>query len=178
MRFPLNNLILVLTLVLLASCNSPVSTRTTTDIKDSVSSQRVAPSENKKLSDSALKVLRFQKMKNLKAVEEIVRSSPDFKKVTSGLKEAVLKNGGLGWKLDFNEDEPDTIDYLYTYTFSIYEIYDDRTPRVETYCFNLNENQLYKEQFIDTDSLPAGSLIPVSFNKKLLKLIIPSNESK
>ena len=178
MRFPICNFIIILTIVFLTSCTSPVSTRTTTDIKDSVSSQRVAPSENKKLSDSALKVLRSQKMKNLKAVEKIVRSSPHFKKVTSGLKEAIIKNGGLGWKLDFNEDKLDTTDYLYTYTFSIYEVYDDRTPRVETYCFNLKENRLYKEQFLDTDSLSAGSLIPVTFNTKLLKLIIPSNESK
>ena len=171
MRFPLNNFIKILTLVLLASCTQSVSVRTKTEIKDSVSSQRVALSEIKKLSDSALKVLRSQKMKNLKAIERIVRSSSDFKKVTSGLKEAIINNGGQGWELYFYEDKPDATDYLYTYTFSIYEVYDDRTPRVETYCFNLNENKLYKEQFLDTDSLPAGSNIPVTFNKKLLNLI-------
>lgn len=178
MRFTLNNFIKILTIVLLASCTQSVSTRTKTDVMDSVSSQCVAKSEIKNLSDSTLKVLRSQKMKNLKAIEKIVRSSTDFKRVTSGFKEAIIKNGGIGWELDFNEDYPDTTDYLYTYYFSIYEIYADRTPRVETYCFNLKENKLYKEQFEDTDSLPAGSLIPVTFNTKLLKLISTTNEIK
>jgi len=35
-------------------------------------------------------------MKNLNIIEKIVRSSSDFKEVTSGLKEAIKKNGGIG----------------------------------------------------------------------------------
>lgn len=148
-----------------------MDTTTNADIRDSVSSQQLANNKNKKISDSVAEVLRFQKLKNLKVVEKILRSSPDFIKVTSGLTNAIKLNGGIGWELDFYEYDSDTTSYLYTYYFSIYEIYDNRTPRIASYCFNLKHKQLYKEQFHDTDSLPAGSLIPIDFNRNLLKLI-------
>lgn len=176
MRFLHVNFIIILTIVLLASCTQPMDTRTNADIKDSVYSRQLAKFEITKLSDRVSEVLRFQKLKNLKVVEKIVRSSPDFKIVTSGLNKAIKLNGGKGWELDFNEDEPDTTAYLYTYYFSIYEIYDNRSPRVETYCFNLKKNQLYRQQFLDMVSLPAGSLLTVAFNRNLLKLISTTNK--
>ena len=69
MRFPLDNLILVLSLILLASCTQPVSTKTKTNDEEIVLPQGVTWSEIKIVFDSASKVLRSHKMKNLTAIE-------------------------------------------------------------------------------------------------------------
>jgi len=115
--------------------------------------------------------LILQKKRLLPLITKILKTSPVFLKYTKGLKQAIIKNGGSNWELDFDDITPDNnfSDYLEKYTFRLYEIYPDHFPHIASFCFSTKQRQLYEEQYYDTESVPEGTLIPRKFDRKLLK---------
>jgi len=115
--------------------------------------------------------LNQQKEMLLPIITKIVKTSPVFLKNTKGFKQAIIKNGGSNWVLDFDESVPNkmTSDYLEKYTIRLYEIYPDYFPHKASFCFSTKQRQLYEEQINDSDSATSGTLIPIKFDKKLLK---------
>ena len=103
----------------------------------------------------------------LEIITKIIKTSPEFLKLTKGLKKAIIENGGSGRSLEYLPI-PSEQGQMGLYYFGLYEVYDNRTPRISSYCFDMNKKQLFKEQILDTDSLATGNLKPMKFDKKLL----------
>lgn len=99
-------------------------------------------------------------------VLEILMTAPSFIKMTTGLKERIVKNGGTSYGImlegspDPEQDEAQT--YSKTYDFNLHESYSDHAPVIARFSFNALEKQLYEYNVVE------DNLVPIEFNKRLL----------
>lgn len=105
---------------------------------------------------------------NYTIIEKIIRSSPEFKNRTKNLAKAIIENGGIGWELENHYTEEVTINEISKYYFSLYEVYDNRSPRIASYVFDTDTKQLYLQKMYDDEESEFGTLMPIEFNKQLL----------
>lgn len=161
------NLILsFITLVIIqTACNKPHLKRQ----QEKVST--VIKTNNLDLLKKDSLLLTNQKTKLLPIITKIIETSPRFRQYTKGLKKAIVENGGIDWKLEFDESRFQDKGCLEKYSFNLYELYDDRTPRIASFCFDIKKQKLYEEQITDSKDIPAETLIPINFNKKLLLVL-------
>ncbi len=93
-------------------------------------------------------------------------TSDRYKSLTDGLAERVIKNGGTSFGISYEGSPNPKIDsatsYSKTYDYSVHESYPDRAPVIARFTFDQTKRQLFE---YDT---ALDSLIPTSFNKKLL----------
>jgi hypothetical protein len=99
-------------------------------------------------------------------VLEILMTSPTFKKMTIGLKERVVKNGGSSYGVSL-EGSPDpersaAQAYSNTYDFNLHETYPDHSPVIARFSFNELEQKLYEYNVID------DTYVSIEFDKRLL----------
>jgi hypothetical protein len=97
---------------------------------------------------------------------QIMETSPVVKKMTKGLNEAIIKNGGSGIETILegspNPKNDGALDYSASYDFALHESYSDRMPLIGRFQFNPVKRQLYK---YDTAE---DTLYPIAFDKSLL----------
>jgi ketosteroid isomerase-like protein len=99
---------------------------------------------------------------------KILESSPEFIKITDGLAERIIKNGGTsyGYRIEGSpnpkEDEAD--DYSKNYEFSLHESYPDRAPVIAIYAFDPIRKKLFQY-----DESEGEYSIPLTFDEKWLK---------
>lgn len=99
-------------------------------------------------------------------VLEILLTSPRYLQLTDGLYEAVVKNGGTSFGINY-EGSPDpeadsAMSYSETYDYSVHETYPDHNPVRARFTFDTRQRQLYEHDAVE------DTLIPVSFNRQLL----------
>jgi hypothetical protein len=99
-------------------------------------------------------------------VLEILMTSPTFKKITAGLENRIIKNGGTSFGVTL-EGSPDpgrskTQSYSNTYDFNVHESYPDHSPVIARFSFNALEQQLYEYNVVE------DNMISIDFDKKLL----------
>lgn len=99
-------------------------------------------------------------------VEEILKSSPRYKKLTEGLLQAVKRNGGTSVSVVM-EKSPDATDkkayeYSANYEMQLAENYPDRQISIARFVFDPSEKELYEYDII------ADSLKSIPFDQKLL----------
>jgi hypothetical protein len=163
--------ILTLSLSLLAfSCNN----NTLENKKaEKIETLVILKNSNKNIPGSETKTLDTldlskQEKKLLPIITKIVKTSPVFMAYTKGLKKAIIKNGGSGWILEYSNKVSSEKEQTELYYFDLYEVYENRTPRIASFCFDINKKQLYEEQLYDDVHLEARTLKPLKFDKKLL----------
>jgi hypothetical protein len=97
---------------------------------------------------------------------EILITSPRYLQLTSGLKEAVIKNGGtsfdLNVKLTQDTNNNNGVGGSKLYEFTISEIYPDRKLNTFRFVFNPSVKQLYEYDAVD------DTLKPIEFDEKLV----------
>ena len=164
MKLNTTNLIFsfIVLVIIQTACNKPTLKRQ----QDKVTT--IIKTNDSNLSQEDSLCLTSKKAKLLPIITKIVETSPKFKHYTNGLKKAIIENGGIDWKLEFEESRFQDKDYLEKYSFNLYELYDDRTPRIASFCFDTKKQKLYEEQITDSKETPAGTLISINFDKKLL----------
>ncbi len=103
----------------------------------------------------------------LDVILKIVTTSPLFLKKTSGLEQAVIKNGGTGYGISLESspdpESDDAFEFSETYDFNLHETYPDRITVIARFSFNPNTGELY-----DYDEIN-DVYTPVEFDKSLLK---------
>ena len=96
---------------------------------------------------------------------EILKTSPRYLQLTSGLKEAVIKNGGtlfdVSLKITQDTSSGNTAKNSNLYEFTIYEIYPDRELNTARFTFNSATKLLYEYDAVD------DKLKPIEFDEKL-----------
>jgi hypothetical protein len=99
-------------------------------------------------------------------VKEILITSPRYKRLTKGLKKAVVKNGGLSFGISLegspNPRQDKTWSYSKTYDFTVYEMYTDRQLNTARFSFNPTDKQLYEYDAAH------DRLKPIEFDRNLL----------
>lgn len=169
MRLNTTNLILLFSFITLitiqTACNKPHLKR------QQEKASTVVKTNDLNLSKKDSLFLTSKKTKLLPIITKIVETSPRFRHYTNGLKKVIIENGGIDWKLEFEESRFQDKDYLEKYSFNLYELYDDRTPRIASFCFDIKKQKLYEEQITDSKDIPAETLIPINFNKRLLLVL-------
>ena len=102
---------------------------------------------------------------------EIFKSSERYIKLADGYKERIIKNGGIDFEIfpwtSPDSDTKDSENILPDYYFSIHEIYKDRNPRIATFKFSTELQELYEEEFVNDDDI-GFKLTPLKFDRKLL----------
>ncbi|MBI9069200.1 MAG: hypothetical protein JEZ09_18025 [Salinivirgaceae bacterium] len=115
-------------------------------------------------------VLRKETEEKLQAIEllvkEILTTSPRYIKLTKGLQDKVVKNGGLYFGV-FMERGPQGIkqkkdSYSKTYDFTLYEMYEERQLNNSSFSFNPENKQLFEYDILK------DSLVPIEFDQTLL----------
>jgi hypothetical protein len=106
----------------------------------------------------------------IRAVEDILISSPKFIELTKGLSERVIRNGGSGYFLLLeNSENIETNKSLQNSTFLKYSLREDYLERaipIAWFIFDTNKLILYEED------METGKLIQISFDKKLLDVYL------
>ena len=97
---------------------------------------------------------------NSEIAEEILTTSPKFLKMTAGLTERIIKNGGTSFGISL-ESMPDSEDDA-SYVFELHESYPDRSVRIAEFSFDVKKKQLY---FYDRSE---DAWMATAFDKKLL----------
>ena len=96
---------------------------------------------------------------------KILKAAPRYLQLTSGLKEAVIKNGGtsfdLSVKLTQDANNNNGVGGSKLYEFTISEIYPDRKLNTFRFVFNPTTKQLYEYDAVD------DTLKPIEFDMKL-----------
>lgn len=108
------------------------------------------------------------------AVKEILTTSPRYMKLTKGLLEKVVKNGGLYYGV-FLERSPQgrkKSNYSKTYDFTIYEMYKERQLNTSSFSFNPENKQLFEYDIAN------DSLVPIEFDRTLLLKYDSLNKSQ
>jgi hypothetical protein len=99
-------------------------------------------------------------------VTEIVTTSPLFLKITEGLYEKIIKNGGISFGTILegspNPKIDNALEYSKTYDFNLHETYKDHTPVIGRFTFNPLDKKLYEYD------VAGDSLIQIEFDKTLL----------
>lgn len=100
----------------------------------------------------------------LEVVEEILLTSSHFIEYTKDLNERVIANGGIGYgySLERSPDSSEETPVSDTYDFILFESYEDHSPLVARFSFNVEKEQLYEYDAV------LESMIPISFNQELL----------
>lgn len=102
----------------------------------------------------------------LDIVMEILTTSPNYKKKTDGLSDAVIKNGGFSYGITLegspNPEQDDALDFSESYDFNLHETYDNRMPVIARYSFSPSNEQLYLYDVVESE------WNPIDFDKKLL----------
>jgi hypothetical protein len=102
----------------------------------------------------------------LELVELVLTTSPRYIEVTKGLKDKVVKNGGIdfGVNLESSPEQGNGKKGLYsnTYDFTIYETYKERQLNTSRFSFNPENKQLYEYDILN------DSLVPIEFDRTLL----------
>lgn len=148
----MKHIFLLLTVVLIA-CNSQSSKQgNDSAINDSVTIGKTESVEKNGFCD--------------KLVEEILKTSPRYKKITDGLLEAVKRNGGTSVSVVM-EKSPDTTDkksyeYSTNYEMQLTENYPDRQVSIARFVFSPSTKELYEYDII------ADSLKSIPFDVKVL----------
>lgn len=106
--------------------------------------------------------------KCITVVFKILESSPEYIKITNGLSDRIIKNGGTsyGYRIEGspNPKEDEAEQYAAKYEFSLHETYPDRAPVIARYAFDPVKKKLFQYD------APEGEFsIPLSFEKKWLK---------
>lgn len=119
-------------------------------------------------NDKTLNKTKKEFKTSVEVVEEIVFSSPVFKKRTLGLSEAVIKNGGTGFGTALTGSPNPQMDkawnYSKTYDFGLYESYPSRMVTIVRFTFDPIKRQLYELDVV------TNTLNPIDFDKTLLIL--------
>jgi hypothetical protein len=99
-------------------------------------------------------------------VKEILKSSPRYKQLTSGLLEAVKKNGGTSVDIMIDKspehNKKDASEYSANYEMQISESYPDRQVNLAHFSFNPSKGELYEYDVV------RDQLITIDFDKELL----------
>jgi hypothetical protein len=99
-------------------------------------------------------------------VYEILTTSKNYKNVTDGLRERVLKKGGTSFGLVCEGSPTPKSDgaarYSKTYDYSVYEYYPDDSVIIARYIFDPVKKQLFDNEPVMHD------IFPIAFNKDLL----------
>jgi len=102
----------------------------------------------------------------IEMAEEIVVTSPLYRKETDGLSEAVEKNGGSSFGIMIEGSPNPEIDgatnYSATYDFNLHESYPDHTTVIDRFTFDPVKQQLYKYEVAN------DTLIEIDFDRNLL----------
>jgi hypothetical protein len=163
MKKKIQPIVCIFTLMLTFCCNSQNGSKPLTH-DTTVSKEMNVPEKNEAKQSADQE--KDKPKTCIDAVMKIMETSPSFRKVTKGLNEAIIKNGGTGYGILIesspNPTSDGALDYSATYNFKLQEEYSDRTPVVARYTYNPVKQQLY-EYHADEDTL-----IPIAFDKKLL----------
>lgn len=99
-------------------------------------------------------------------VQKILTTSPRYKKLTAGLCEAVVKNGGLsiGVNLEGSPIQKEHSDWVFskTFDFTLFEMYPDRKLNTIRFSFDPENKQLYEFDAAN------DQLKPIEFDRSLL----------
>lgn len=101
-------------------------------------------------------------------VIEILESSQVYKKITKGLTEAIIKNGGTSYGIEVegspNFPDDNSMEYNEKYNLNIHETYSDHMPVIAHFTYNPNNGLLYQYDVAN------DTLISIKFDKgKLIK---------
>jgi ketosteroid isomerase-like protein len=140
-------------------------------IFDKIADSWKISTESDNVTDKNLILKKQVKNKKLPAtctdiVLEILMTSPTFLKMTIGLKERIIKNGGSSYGVML-EGSPDSERNRKqansnTYYFNLHETYPDHSPVIARFSFNELEQKLYEYNVID------DAYVSIEFDKKLL----------
>lgn len=96
----------------------------------------------------------------------ILTTSPLYQKLTNGLQERIIKNGGTSFYISYDGSPYPKIDsamnYSKTFDYSIHENYPDHAPLIASFTFDPAKKQLFEY------NVAQDSLIPAAFDKTLL----------
>lgn len=98
-------------------------------------------------------------------VTEIVSTCPRYVKLTDGLTDRIIKNGGTsyGITLEGSPDKTDeTVSASETYDFNLHETYPDHSPVITRFSFDPKTQKLYEYDAV------SDSLISITFDYTLL----------
>jgi hypothetical protein len=99
-------------------------------------------------------------------VKEILITSPRFKRLTKGLYNAVVKNGGKSFGINMegspNPQNNKGCSYSKTYDFTLYEMYTDRQLNTARFSFNPKDKKLYEYDAV------LDQLDQIAFDRTLL----------
>lgn len=139
-------------------------------IFDKLSGNWLITNESDEITDRNITKVGAKEKTELKTCKdiamEIMRTSPAYRKITRGLYEAVVRNGGTSISI-LTEGSPNpemdgAMGYSDTYDFSVHETYSDRMPVVARFSFNPADRQLYEYNVVE------DKLYPIDFDRKLL----------
>lgn len=118
---------------------SPITTRKSVVI-DTIKNKQIAAQIKDK------KPVKYSNKADI--VEQIVTTSPTFLKMTKGLDEAVVKNGGTSFGLSMesnpNMEMTGTEYNTDTYIFELHETYPDRNVTIARFSFDPKKKQLFR----------------------------------
>jgi len=137
--------------------------------------QSKEPEKNKlevhKLNTNEPKVIETNKQSGVKPCKYIITliliTSPRYKQLTRGLKNAVVNNGGLyyGVRLEGSPNPKSEKSSIYseTYDFTLFEMYSDRELKTARFTFNPDTELLYEYDAVE------DKLNLIAFDRNLLK---------
>lgn len=148
----MKHIFLLLTVVLVACNSQPSNQRGDSANTDSSNTDKMESVDKPEFCDAL--------------VEEILKSSSRYKKLTEGLLQAVKRNGGTSVSVVM-EKSPDATDkkayeYSANYEMQLAENYPDRQISIARFVFDPSEKELYEYDII------ADSLKSIPFDQKLL----------
>lgn len=178
---PIKLTLLLCLLIAVYSCNNkkskkedPVNAETKDQISDKFSGNKEdsvnAEANNKTTEQPIRKVPEQNVQEDLLPIElvvkEILTTSPRYLKLTKGLQERLVKNGGQYFGL-YLERSPERRkgkkgSYSKTYDFTIYEMYEERKLNTSRFSFNPENRRLFEYNIAN------DSLMPIEYDRSLL----------
>ena len=125
-------------LIMLTSCQN-VETHTTKTQASETPEVADSTLEKQVLADEKQALPAKEQDKQADIAEQIVTTSPTFLKMTKGLAQRIVKNGGtsFGISLESSPDEKNN-----SYHFELHESYPDRSVTFARFFFNVEKQEL------------------------------------
>lgn len=144
-KMPLVVLIVLVNLLFGAACSEETEKRATQPVNNSSSAPAAIPC--------------------LDIVSQIVTTSPRYVKLTDGLTDRIIKNGGTSYGIVLEgspEKTDESITISETYDFSLHETYPDHSPVIARFSFDPRTQKLYEYDVVN------DSLVSITFDYNLL----------
>lgn len=153
--------LLLYLLIIVYSCHSKKNKKedsVNSEVKNKTTEQHIREEPEQNVQENLLPIELV--------VKEILTTSPHYIKLTKGLQEKLLKNGGLYFGLHLERSPQRSKGkegrYSKTYDFTIYEMYEERQLNTSCFSFNAENKRLFEHNILN------DSLMPIEYDRALL----------